>query len=89
VDVRVDECRREHEAVRVDDAVLVRIEPLADLRDDAVVDTDVERRVDAVVEHTRVAEDDVRLRTVLHPEHQATSAAASARTPTGPPVSTS
>ena len=45
----------------VDDAVTVRVEVGADLRDHAVVDADVERRVDSLrrVEDARAADDDV------------------------------
>ena len=91
MDVRVDERRCEHEARRVHDAVLVRVDALRHRGDDAVVDAHVERRVDPLprVEHARAAKDDVCAGTILDPQHHATSAAASARTPTGPPVSTS
>ena len=41
------------------------------------------------IEDARAADDDVRAGRVLLPEHHATSAAASAWTPTGPPVRTS
>ena len=46
VHVRVDERRRERQPGRLDHAVLVRVEAGADLRDHAVVDPHVERRVD-------------------------------------------
>ena len=78
--------------VAVDDAVLVRVDlSRAIAAIDAVVDAHVERRVDALrrIDDARAADDDVRAALLLHPEHHATSAAASARTPTGPPVSTS
>ena len=89
--MRVDEGRSEHEAVRVDDTVLVRVDLLRDGSDHAVVDPNVERCVDSLdgVEDARAAEDDVRALLLLHPEHHATSAAVRARTPTGPPVRTS
>src|SRR5437588_8493994 len=89
--VRVDERGREHEARAVDDAVLVRVESLADRRDRAGVNAHVEDGVDPLhrVEHAGAAHDDVLSGTILDVQHHATSAAASARTPTGPPVSTS
>jgi hypothetical protein len=91
MDVRVDEGRREHEPVRVDDSVSVRVHRLRDLGDRPGVDPHVEPRVDALggIEHARSADDEVGARKLLLPEHHATSAAASACTPTGPPVSTS
>ena len=57
VHVRIDERRREHEAVRVDDPVRVPLERRADRGDHAVVDADVDVRVDALdgVEHARAA----------------------------------
>ncbi len=89
--VRVDERGREHEPGCVDDAMPVRVDLLGDRSDDAVVDAHVEDRVDSLggVDDARAAEHDVLARTVSAEEHHATSAAASARTPTGPPVSTS
>ena len=89
--MRVDEGGREDEPVRLDDAVLVRVDLLGDLGDRAVVDAHLEPRVDPLdgIEHARAADDEVRARELLLPEHHATSAAASAWTPTGPPVRTS
>ena len=91
VDVRVDEGRREHEPVRLDDAVPVRVHLLRDLGDRPAVDPHLEPRVDPLggIEHAGAADDEIRARELLLPEHHATSAAASAWTPTGPPVSTS
>ena len=90
--MRVDERGREHEPRRVDDAMLVRVEPLADRGHHSVVDAHVDERIDPLhrIEHARAAHDEIRPRLLLRVErHHATSAAASARTPTGPPVSTS
>ena len=89
--MRVNERGCEHEPAGVDDTVCIRVEALADRRDRAAVDADVERRVDLLdrVEHPRPADDDVLGVTRLRVQHHATSAAASARTPTGPPVRTS
>ena len=88
--MRVDEGRREEKSPCLDDVVLVRVDLLRDVGDHAVVDSHVERRIDALdrVDDARSANDDVRSPPLLDPEHHATSAAASARTPTGP-VSTS
>ena len=88
MDVRVDERRCEREARRLDHAMLVRVEALAELCDHAVVDAHIDRRVDPFdrVEHTRATHDDV-----LCPgpsrEHHATSTVVS--TATGPVVSRS
>ena len=89
--MRVDEGRREHEPVGLDDAMLVRVHPLGDVDDRPVVDAYFEPCVDpgGRIEHARAAHDEVRAYELLLPEHHATSAAASAWTPTGPPVSTS
>ncbi len=89
--MRVDEGRREHEPVRLDDAVLVRVDLLRDLGDRAAVDPHLEPRVDPLggIEHAGAADDEIGVRKLLLPEHHATSAAASACTPTGPPVRTS
>ena len=89
--VRVDERRREHEPGSVDDAVTVGVDALADGSDRARVDPHVEDRVDPSrrIDHPRAAHDEVVAGPFLDPQHHATSAAASARTPTGPPVSTS
>ncbi len=89
--VRVDEPRREHEPGRVDDAVTVGVDVLADRRDRPAVDADVEHRVDSLcrVDDARAAHDEILAGPFLDPQHHATSAAASARTPTGPPVRTS
>ena len=89
--MRVDEGRREHEAGAVDHAVAVRVEPLAERCDRALVDADVEHRVHALgrVEHARAAHDQVVLAAVLAIEHQATSSGSAASTGTGPVVSRS
>ena len=89
--VRVDERGCEHEPGRVDDAMLVVLDLFCDRGDDAVVDAHVEHRVDSLggIDDARAAQHDVLARPFSGEEHQATSAAASARTPTGPPVSTS
>ena len=89
--VRVDERGREHEPGPVDDAMAVGVDALADGGDRARVDPHVEDRVDPSrrVDHARAADDEVLAGPVLDPEHHATSAAASSRTPAGPPVSTS
>ena len=91
VHMRIDEGGCEHEARRVDDAMLVVLDLLCDRGDDAVVDTHVERRVDSLggIDDARAAQHDVLAGPLSGEQHQATSAAASARTPTGPPVSTS
>ena len=91
VDVRVDEGRREHEPVRLDGPVLVCVDPLRDLGDRAAVDPHLEPRVDPFggIEHAGAADDEIRTGKFALPQHHATSAAASACTPTGPPVSTS
>ena len=64
VDVWVDEGGREHESGAVDDAMSVRVDRLRELRDHAVVDADVEQRVDAArrIEHARAADDEAVLR---------------------------
>ena len=90
-EVRVDESRRQHEPLRLDDTVLVRVHALCDLGDRAAVDPHLERRVDSLggIEHAGAADDEIRTGKFALPQHHATSAAASACTPTGPPVSTS
>ena len=59
--MRIDERGCEHEAGRVDDAMLVRVDLLRDRGDDAVVDAHVERRVDPLgrVDDACAAEHDV------------------------------
>jgi len=61
------------------------------LRDRAGVDPHLEERVDPLdrIEHARAADHEIGARKPLLPQHHATSAAASACTPTGPPVRTS
>jgi hypothetical protein len=56
--------------------VAVRVERVAELRDRAAVDADVEHRVDALdrVEHARAADDEV-VAAALADEHHATSTA--------------
>src|SRR5207247_8966991 len=87
----IDERGREHEPGRVDDPMLVRVEPLAERCDHAVIDTHVETRIDALdrIDDAGTPEDDVRPRLRLRRQHHATPAAARLRTPTGPPVSPS
>src|SRR5439155_21945307 len=82
MDVRVDECGREDAAGRLDDVVTVRVEPLADRRDDAAVDADVEYGLDPFdrIEHARAADHDVRLRPIRGEQHQATAAEPATRT---------
>ncbi len=91
--VRVDERRHERQAGCVDHAMSIRVEVLAELclanlRDDAVVDAHVERRVDPLdgVEHARTAHHDV-FGPRAPREHHATSTVVS--TATGPVVSRS
>ena len=64
VHVRVDEGRRQQQAFPLDHPVRVRVELGAERRDHAVVDSDVEQRVDACdrIEDTGAANDDVLLR---------------------------
>ena len=61
VDVRIDERRDEQTPVALDDEVCVRIELLSDLRDHAVVDANVENRVDSLagIDDPCAADDDV------------------------------
>jgi hypothetical protein len=89
--VRVDERGREHEARAFDHLVRVLREVRAELRDHAVVDPDVDLRVDALdrVEHARAADDQVFLRCVFDEEHHATPIGTSASTGFGPVVSRS
>ena len=91
MDVRVDERRRQREPLRLDDPMPVRVHLLGDLHDRTAVDPHLEPRVDSLdrVEDAGAADDEIRAGQVLLPEHHATSAAASACTPTGPPVRTS
>ena len=88
MDVRVDERRRENRPVRLDDSVLVRVQPLAELGNHAVVDPHIERRIDTLgrIEQSRTADDDV-LGAAAAGEHHATPTADS--TTTGPVVSKS
>ena len=89
--MRIDEGRRDDQALRVDHAVRVRVEVGAEGGDDPVVDADVERRVDAGgrIDHARAADDEVLGRVVVREQHHATSSAASVLTPIGPDVSRS
>ena len=77
--MRVDERGREHEPGGVDDAVPVRVEVGAELRDRAAVDADVEDGVHPGdrVEDAGAADHEVRGRSLLPEEHHATSSAAS------------
>src|SRR5206468_9261223 len=93
VHVGIDEGGCQHEPVRLDDAVPVRLHGLAELGDDALVDPDAELRVDARdwVENPGAAQDEVLgspLADVEH-RHHATSPATAASTATGPCVSRS
>jgi len=88
--VRVDERRCERQTGRLDHAVTIRIEVLAEPCfvnpcNHAVVDAHVEDRVDPFdgIEHARAAHDDV-LRSGASGEHHATSTVVS--TATGPVV---
>ena len=86
--MRIDERRDEREAGCFDDAVSVRLEALADLRDHPAVDADVQRRVDALdgIDDARTAHNHVVV-SLPAGEHQATPTAVS--TATGPAVSRS
>ena len=92
MDVRVDERRREHEPLTVDDAVGIRLEGGAELRDRAAVDADVENGIDprGVVDHVRAADYEV-IAALLAEQHHAApiSCTAAAWTPAGPCVSRS
>ena len=79
------------EYVAFDDAMGVRVETRAECSDHAVVDANIENRVDcrARVEHTRAAHDDVLARSVLAEQHHATPSTDSVLTSTGPLVSRS
>jgi hypothetical protein len=91
VHVRVDEGRREHEALALDHAVAVRIHVGRELGDHALVHADVADAVDALgrVDDARAAHDQVVLAPVAGEEHQATSSGSAASTGTGPVVSRS
>jgi hypothetical protein len=58
--VRVDERGSKHESGSVDDAVPVALERGADRRDYAVVDANLDGRVDTFdrIEHTRACDDE-------------------------------
>jgi hypothetical protein len=92
VDVRIDECGREYEALPVDDAVRVRLEVRPQLGDRAALDADVEHHVHARsrVEHVRTADDEI-VAALLAEQHHAApiSCRAAAWTPAGPCVSRS
>ena len=87
----IDERGCEHESRRVDDPMVAGVDLLCNRGDDAVVDAHIERRVDSLgrVDDACAAQHDVLAWAFSPEEHHATSAAARARTPTGPPVSTS
>src|SRR4029077_14710189 len=90
VDVRVDECGREHETTPLDDTVAVRVHVQPDPGDHAPVHAHVQQLVDPErrVDHPRAADDQVI--SALPPEqHHATSSATWATTSTGPRVSRS
>ena len=92
VDVRVDERRREHEALALDHAVAVRVEAGAELGDRAAVDADVEhlRRGPASGSSTRAPRTTrSSLGRLGCDEHHATSWISATLTPTGPCVSRS
>ena len=86
--VRVDECRREDQPVRLDNPVLVRVQPFAELGNHAVVDPHVEGCIDTLgrIEQSRAADHDV-VCAAAAGEHHATPTADS--TTTGPVVSKS
>ena len=91
VHVRVDERRREHQTLGLDDAVRVRVEVLTERRDHAVVHTHVEHCIytRGQVDDTRAAHDDVLLGSVLGKQHHATSSTDWVLTSIGPFVSRS
>src|SRR4029079_7413951 len=89
VDVRIDEARSEHEPSTVDHTVAVGVEALAERRDRAAVDADIEDGVDAFrrVEDAGAADDEVVAPSAAH-EHGGAHAtpAVAASTATGPLV---
>jgi hypothetical protein len=91
--MRVDEGRRQDQPSGVDDAVAVRLHLAPELRDDAVVDADVEHGVHPArrVEDASAAHDEIDLGSVpdMEQRHEATSSSTSAGTATGPWVSRS
>src|SRR5262249_60934256 len=92
VEVRVDDRRGEPEALAVDHAMLVRREVRAELRDDARVDPDIQKRVDPLgrVDYARAADDEILVACLSEQHHAAPiSCRAAAWTPAGPWVSRS
>ena len=90
--MRIDEGRRQHEALALDHAVAVRLEVRTDLGDDTAVDPHVADRVDLLdrIEHARAADDEVvPAPPRLDVQHQATSSGSGDATGTGPVVSRS
>ena len=90
--MRIDEGRREHEALALDHTVAVRLEVRTDLGDDTAVDPHVADRVDLLdrIEHARAANDEVvPAAPRLDVQHQATSSGSGDATGTGPVVSRS
>ncbi len=89
--MRVDERGREREPFRLDDAVGVRVEPRAELRNRPFVDPDVQDAVHLArgIEHPRAPDDQVLALGSLREQHQATSVSCAALTPMGPLVSRS
>jgi hypothetical protein len=91
VDVRIDEGRSKQQPIRVDDSMGIRVDPGAERGDHAVVDPNVEDRVDARhgIEGARPADDEVLLWQIPGEQHHATSRTTSVLTSTGPVVSRS
>ncbi len=89
--MRVDEGRREHQTIGIDDSVRVRVEVLTERGDHAVVHTHVEHGIHTRrrVDDTRAAHDDVLLGSVLGEQHHATSRTDWVLTSIGPFVSRS
>src|SRR5207248_11469027 len=86
--------RRDDEAVRVDHAVRVRVEVGPERSNHAVVDADVDRRVDSLrgIEHARAANDEVLARAFpdeQHRRHHATSTGSPTGTGAAAPTSRS
>ena len=73
--VRVDERGREHEARALDHTVAVPLQRRAELCDHAIVDPNVDHRVDTVhrVEHAGACDDQALSGCVFADEHHATS----------------
>src|SRR5438552_1002025 len=89
--VRIDERRREQHALRLHDSMRIRVDVSAEGGDHAVVDADVEGRIETGnrIENARASDDEILLRGVLDEQHHATSSTDSVLIPTGPLVSRS